>query len=139
MPPWKDCEAVTCAIVEEKPYTKFIGGSYTGEGIGIEVDGYHMAYDNGTTGDETEWTPTVTTGIMLEKGPEFVDYTRLSAIFTYVWKGEKTKPDISIGFPPTFSISASSERFKAYQRFQHTRGKDDTERETFEIRVDEVL
>ncbi|WP_254761751.1 hypothetical protein [Natrinema marinum] len=139
MPPWEGCDSVPCAIVEEKPYTRFIGGSYSGKGIGIEVDGYHMAYDNGPTGDETEWTPPVTTGIMLEKGPEFVDYTRLSAAFTYVWKGERTKPDITVGYPPSFSISATSERFEAYQRFQHTRGADDTERDTFEIRVDEVL
>ncbi|ELZ04533.1 hypothetical protein C480_13501 [Natrialba aegyptia DSM 13077] len=140
MPPWKGCESIPCAIVEEEPYTKFVSGSYSGEGVGIEIDGYHMAYDNGPTGsEETDWTPPATTGIMLEKGPEFVDHTRLSAIFTYAWKGTHTSPDISIGFPPSFNISDDSERFESYNRFQHTRGEDDTERDTFEVRVDEVL
>jgi len=124
-----------CAVNEDE-YAKITTGSYTGEGLGLAVDGYTAVWDNGPSGPaDTATTDTIGIGIKFKKGPEFKEYTRLRGKLVYPWKGSEA--EVTVGYPA--SISYKNDSFKKKVEFQHTKGDSREERESFDIRVSEVM
>lgn len=125
----KDYKEVPESVVTDD-FTEFDGGSYTGSGLGVLVDGRKAAWESGLTGGEWDWSQLATAGVFLVEDVDFRPETSFRGFYTYAWEG--VKPDVSVSYPETITFSANE--YDESEKFQHT-----PEGDTFHLKAKDVM
>ena len=91
-------------------------GSWNYEGVGFRVNSRDIAWESGSEGNQCysapeRWSDTEFAGVRLEIGEDWERGDEISAAYKYTWNEGKVD-GVSVGYPWTVSVSASSDTKK---------------------------
>ncbi|MDZ7746726.1 MAG: twin-arginine translocation signal domain-containing protein [Halobacteriales archaeon] len=100
-------------VMSEGSFVDWDNGSWNREGTGFTLDDRGLCKDTGTTGgsrfsSSKQWSNWTSGGVTLDLGPDWTGGDTIRGLYSYTWNESNTNVSVSVGYPRTISVTASS-------------------------------